>query len=186
MRETPRRIKKLYKPSTIERPSLSLACWHGSVAELGFNHKLVGACSAELVREKCFGAVETKVCDLLVHCASFWKLIVCIASFLQLSAVANYLCPEGRCQRCRRHSHRFAACDCISQNGTRPHHICALQRHMQKTDRFYLLILATGILPAGLMLRVFILNTLIRFRFISVDSIVSNSDAPARSLKLLC
>ena len=55
-----------------------------------------------------------------------------------------------------------------------------------KTDRFYVLILSTGILPAGLMLRVFILNSLIRIRFISVDSIVSNSDAPARSLKILC
>ncbi len=39
-----------------------------------------------------------------------------------------------------------------------------------------------GIFPAGLVIRAFILNTLIRFRAISADPIVSNGTERARAL----
>ena len=43
------------------------------------------------------------------------------------------------------------------------------------------LIDATGLFPAGLVLRMFILNSLIRFRAISVDTVVANGWARARA-----
>jgi hypothetical protein len=44
-----------------------------------------------------------------------------------------------------------------------------------------MLIIALGIFPAGLVLRMFVLNSLIRFRIMSVDFVVSNG-AAARAL----
>ena len=102
--------------------------------------------------------------------------------YYQPSPIANHHRSESRRQRRRWNSHRYAGFFSI---GARPrldsfHPTTEIAFHPTTTE--IALMITAGIFPAGLVFRAFILNTLIRCRVISADTIVSNGTARPRAL----
>jgi hypothetical protein len=132
-------------------------------------------CQPELVCQKCVRAIEDQVRPTSAQRRENWPTLSSPLLILSLRQSQTITAQKAAVS--------VAAGTAI---GTRAF-VCSFRLAQHRLDSFHptteiALIVAAGIFPAGLVFRAFILNTLMRFRVISADPIVSNGTARPRAL----